>query len=262
MPQRLIVVLAGLLISCQCVAKVPADPAVDKAVQYFVARDANADPIALLFLDRLRRKYELAPLAAVVSHLKNAKDDPAHPDHQLMLHLRIYARLVNPAAKPSAEDLAAANLDVDRLAMEAMYCDGKPGQPDLDGRLRAIAKHGGYYLSHVPMYGRWALENGCLEPAVAKQLFADMSEKLVAMIVAENEATDLAMESMAILYDTGHGAKVRPEWIRKVRAAQQKDGGWGHMPVGAPSNDHSSVCGLWVLLQATRPNTPDKPWLR
>ncbi|MBS1151951.1 MAG: hypothetical protein H6Q89_3649 [Myxococcaceae bacterium] len=231
-------------------------------MQYFVARDAKADPISLLFLDYVRRKHALTALDPIVDHLKNAKADPTHPDVQLMLHLRTYARLADPSAAPSAQDVESANSPLDRMALEALYCDRDGPKDGLLERLRETAAAGKYYLTHAALYTGWAVENGCLEAAPAKALQAELAQKMSVLIAAEGGPTDLAIEAMAFLFYVGHRELVRPEWIQQVRAAQRKDGGWTHGPASAPTNDHSSFLALWVLLDATRPNTADRPWLR
>ena len=153
----LIVVLAGSLAGCP---KPAADPAVERGVQYFVARQGKADPIALMFLDYLRRKHALTSLTPVVAQLKNVKPDPTHPDPELMFHLRTYVRLYDPSVDVAHSELALAANQMDRLALEAMYCDREGSKEDLGDRLRALATNGGYYITHAALYTGWALENG------------------------------------------------------------------------------------------------------
>lgn len=228
---------------------------------YFVARGEKADPIVVLFADHLRRKFTLSALDPLVAQLKNPKLDPTHPDKELGLHLKTYARLVDPAAAPALDLIAMASNPLDKLALETLYCDRHGIGVNLENRLRELAGHGGYYLTHVTMYVGWALENGCLDEKPAKALFAELGDKLVALITAENGPTDVAMEAIAMLFYTGQGARVQPEWVAQVKKFQREDGGWTHGPMG-PTNDHSSLFGLWVLLEASRPGTPAVPWFK
>jgi hypothetical protein len=235
---------------------------VDRGLEYFVARDAKADPLSLLFLDYLRRKHDLKPLEPVVAHLKNAKADPSHPDPQLMLHVKTYARLADVAAAPSADELSAVSHELDVMALEALYCDRGELKPGLIDRLRKTASPGKYYLTHAALYTGWALENGCLKEDAARTLIDELAPRLDALIRAEGGATDLAMEAISVLFFVGRRNDVRPEWVEQVKAAQKKNGGWSHDPRAEPTNDHSSLLGFWVVIEAARPNAPPRTWLR
>jgi hypothetical protein len=244
-----VIALVGALLTCKSAKPSALSPETERAVKYFVGRGERVDPIVLLFLEGLRRRHHLTALDPLAAQLKHPRIDPAHPDKELALHLRLYARLVDPSAAPSADELAMASNDFDRLAMETMYCDRNGVGVGLEKRLLALAERSGYALTHAAMYAGWARENGCLETGAP--LFNALADKLVAFITGADGPTDVAMEATALLLALGERKRVPPRWIVEVKRAQRSDGGWTHGPVG-PTNDHSSLFGLWVLIESER----------
>lgn len=258
--KQAVVALAVLASACKSTPAPP--PEVDRAVAYFVARGDQVDPISVLFLEQVRRRHGLKGLEPVVAHLKNPRLDLPHPDRDLAFHLKTYARIADPAAAPAAAELAKAFHPFDILALETMYCDRNGAGVNLDGRLRELADApGGYTLTHAAMYTAWGIENGCLDEKPGRALLNELGDKLVALVGKEGGPTDLGLEAMAMLLATGQRAKVKPEWIGQVKKFQRQDGGWTHGPVG-PTNDHSSLLGLWVLIEDARPDAKPMTWFK
>lgn len=202
-------------------------------------RGTKLDPLMTYVLARLERRYGLTWTAAQRAGTL-ATAPPA-------AQLRLFGRLVDPGTRPDPADLATIANQSDRLLLAALYCD-ELGEATLDA-LAPWAEKGGADVSHGALALGWLLENGCVATGAAEPLRQRFLRGLAAE-AARVPATDVGIETMAMLDYLGAAGRVESAWVDAVMAAQHADGGWGERPDDA-SNDHTTTLALWVLLGAS-----------
>jgi hypothetical protein len=245
--------LLAILVACASPDTVsrrdPVEHAIESAEAFLQRRDGSLDPLMTYVLARLERRYGLTWTAAQRRQvLSAARSTP---------QLRLFGRLVDPAARPDAAALDTITNASDRLILTALYCHELGTPPD--DWLAAFADKPGADVSHGALALRWLLENGCISDAQAEPLRRRFVSALDAQ-AAQTPTTDLGIEAMAMLDYLGASDRIEHSWMSAIVGAQHADGGWGEHPAD-PSNDHTTALALWVLLAGSGRPAVDVPWI-
>lgn len=231
--------------------------AAQRAEIYLQERGTQLDPAMALILDYLDRRFTLAWARPTVARARELKggctEQPGDPPGTCRAsHIpEAFARLIDPTARLTPEQIAALPNTLDTFTATALYCreNGLPKTflQDVERRLQ----HDDYDPPHAVLGLQWAIELGCLDPRAAE--VAAVRERVLASLVdvAREVPQDRAIESIALLAYTGEWVRVRREWLQTIAGAQRKEGGWGEPGTALP-NDHTTTLAFWVLLEATR----------
>ena len=227
----------------------PVEHAIESAEAFLQRRDGSLDPLMTYVLARLERRYGLTWTAAQRAQvLSAARSSP---------QLRLFGRLVDPAARPDAAALDTITNPSDRLILAALYCR-EIGAPTTDA-VAAFAVKPGADVSHGALALQWLLENECMSDAQAEPLRRRFVSALAAQ-AAQPPTTDVGIEAMAMLDYLGSSDRIDRSWVDATIRAQHADGGWGEHPAD-PSNDHTTALALWVLLAVSGRPAVEGPWI-
>ena len=250
-PALAVVVLAGV-VACGSLAapsRRTLDGAIARAEGFLQQRGVAVDPLMTYVLARLERRYGLT----WTSEHRRLVLAQAPASAQV----RLFARLVDPGVRLDPVALATLTNESDRIILSALYCPelGAPS-PEVVGR---FAAKGGTDVSHAALALQWSVENGCLSAHALETLRRQIVLGLVEE-AARAPAADVGIEAMAMLDYVGASERIAPTWVEAVLASQHADGGWGERP-GDPSNDHTTVLALWVVLAVSGRPAADVPWI-
>ena len=226
----------------------------------------------LLILDFLARRFDVGWMQAAAARVRTpssatpcADGNASEAECESASALSSIRRLVDPSVRVTAAQIAnladATGSKVDGLTFAALHCRTVPLAEDYPQRIAHWLDPAGDYYdpTHAALALQWALEQDCLdagEEPVAR-LRALAIEQLVRF--ADGVPRDQPIEAVAMLGYLGAGDRVERRWVDAIVAAQHGDGGWGDLP-DEPSNDHTTILALWVLLEQTRPVHPG-PWI-
>lgn len=223
--------------------------AIARAETFLQARGAAIDPLMTLVLVRLERRYGLTWTAKQRAEVLAAA--PPRPQ------LQLFRRLLDPALRLDRGALVTIANGSDLLILSALYC-GELGPPPLT-EVEAFAHKPGADVAHGALALQWMVEQGCVEEPAAAALRQQFVDGLVKE-ASQAPATDVGIESMAMLEYLGAADRIDPAWVDAIVAAQHPDGGWGERPPD-PSNDHTTALALWVLLAASGRPAVEGPWI-
>jgi hypothetical protein len=218
--------------------------AAQRAETYLRERGTDLDPGMLLILDYLDRRFSLPWVRPAIARLRELQ----HPGSHIPA---AFARLIDPTARLTPEQIAALPNTLDSFTAMGLYCttNGLPTTflPDVERRLLKDD----YDPPHAALGLQWAIEQGCLDPRAA-DVTALRQRVLDGLVqVAGGVPQDRAIEAIAMLAYLGAWERVQPKWLQTIAAAQQHVGAWSEP--GQPFlNDHTTTLALWVLLEATR----------
>lgn len=235
----------------------PRDRAIERAVAYLKANEMRLEPSVLLLADYLRRRYRRDDLALLVRHLK----PPRAEDDELPVQQEAFYRLFDGRWRWPQKRLKQITFAVDRLSVEAIYCDQWGTPPDFSKRVREHVLAGGYAATHAVLAMQWAVENGCVARKDAERLLENLMPKLVQVVEEDGEFTDKAIEMIGILGYLGRGDVIKPEWLQAVLDGQREDGGWAKQAALPESNGHTTMVALWCLLEAKHGDFPAVSWI-
>lgn len=230
------------------------EAAIQRATTYFSSRGlevSKTDVVMLVFL--LREHFELAFDFPAVREFHRKYPELARA------HFQIYDRYFDGRTSPVIADEEVWKAfrggypeQIDALTGWSMYCRQYPLPADYLDALVGKAKSKGYGLTHSALQLQNVLNNGCgvdRERAVA--LKEDIRTRLVSLMEDgdSKEDVDLRIEAIVMLYYMGFAPSVRPSYVDWLLARQNGDGGWPVSTTSGASHDHTSVLGLWALLE-------------
>lgn len=223
-------------------------------------RGPRINPAMVFILDYLDRRFGLEWARPVVDRARQAARDcegpPTPPEGACSIQTtQTFIRLIDPAARLTPEQIAAAPNTLDTVTGAALYCktNGLPSTFLADVE-RLISKND-YDPPHALLALQWAIEQGCIDArtteveAIRARVLDNVAQ------LAHQVPQDQSIEAVALLSYAGAGQRVQSEWLQTIAAAQKDDGGWGEHGK-APSNDHTTMLALWALLEATREGKP------
>lgn len=211
------------------------------------------EPHALLFLNILHRRFGIEEFADALERYDEVLTE--RPDEAPLL--RVFRRIGDADNTMDPDDWDHVKTPRDRLLVSALYCDrlGLPASfPEV---LRKAASAGGYSLTHALLTWIWVRENSC--ELTLPDGFVDKMFGSVAAIIDADPAiiNDLKLEAAAFLCMARQSRLVDLEFVRRVIAIQNEDGGWGRPDEGAGNPDesswHSTILALMVLLHIQFP---------
>ena len=211
------------------------------------------EPHALLFLNILHRRFGIEEFAGVLERYDEVLTE--RPNEAPLL--RVFRRIGDADNPVDPDDWDHVKSARDRLLVSALYCD-RLGLPSSFAEvLQKAASAGGYSLTHALLTWIWVRENGCelaLPDGFVEKMYADVA----AIIDSDPEIiNDLKLEAAAFLCMARQSRLVDLEFVRRVIAIQNDDGGWGRPDEGAGNPDesswHSTILALMLLLHVRFP---------
>lgn len=191
----------------------------------------------LMFVDYISRNWE-------VDAIGNMAREIAEQREPWGLSLLLW-RLIDPEF-PAGQTFPQP-AGTQELLSAALYCDLHPLTPQFNFVIDEFVNEGGYMASHAGIALQWVSENDCEYPALQEKVDY---VKSVLLHQIESAATidDLALETAAVLIYLDGTDQISEAFIRRVKTAQNDDGGWATYTPGDASNWHPTIFGLWILL--------------
>lgn len=149
------------------------------------------------------------------------------------------------------DDFYSVTVDVDKITVPALYSDRLRLPDNYESKLNDAANSGGYLLTNALLATIWFHDNHCDQPYDLTELVYHANAGLIG---SGSGVNDLEVEAAAFLYSAGQGKLVNDNFVQRVIATQNYDGGWS-MSSDTPdgSNWHTSVLGLMLLLHIEFP---------
>ncbi|MBN8221326.1 MAG: hypothetical protein J0L53_10410 [Spirochaetes bacterium] len=230
-----LVMLAVLALACT----VYAAPAIDyntsaaRALQYFQQQGERIETGVLPTLFYASRRFGLSlrlekPIAAAMRE--------AGPN------FRPFLRFLDE--KKTVSEVHIRALRGSRgLVATALYCDLYPVPWDFFSTIHAAADRGGFFATQAAIALVLLKERKCSY----EQIKYDTELKyLVAQILSElakpGENTDLRIEQAVVAVISGNEKLLKPEVVRDIIAAQQRDGSW-------VKSQRATANALWLLYE-------------
>lgn len=236
--------------------------AVANAIKFL---EGTSEPYGLLFLAFMHRRYGIEQFADALKRYDEAITQRteaflAQEAVRPAPLLRVLRRLADRDNPLQPDDWDHVVLHNDRILASALYCDRLGLPPSFADVLGKNVSQGAYYLTHALLAWIVIQENGC-ELALPAGFVEDMYAATAA-IIDDNPTmiNDLKLEAAAFLCLARQGARVDPDFVRRVIAIQKEDGGWGWPDEGWGKPDesawHSTILALVLLLHVEFPGAP------
>lgn len=236
--------------------------AVANAIKFL---ERTVEPYGLLFLAMIYRRYGVPQFADALERYDNAianrtKQFLAQERVRPAPLLRVLRRFADPNNPLQPDDWDAVVLHNDRIFASALYCDRLGLPPSFVEVLRNNVRHGGYFLTHALLAWICIQENRC-EWAVPAEFVEEMYAAATALIDDNpTMVNDLKLEAAAFLCLARQAPRIDPNFVRRVVATQNEDGGWGEPDEGWGEPDesgwHSTILALILLLHVEFPGAP------
>ncbi|HYD49049.1 MAG TPA: hypothetical protein VEB21_11905 [Terriglobales bacterium] len=226
-----------------------------RAGEYFTRRGLAVEKFDVIMLSSLLQRYfgvqfDFPPVQEFYRR---------HPElwrKQFQLYHLYFEdrRLPQQSASKTAASLRSRYPNqIDAFTDWSMFCPSFPLPHDFLTQLRARFDKSGYWLTHAGLQLQNARINGCLKNTPEVVAFErEVVERLRRLIDGPEPYDDPRIEAMAILYYMGHGETVTGRDLEWLLARQRPDGGWAGAAQAAASHDHTTILGLWTLLEAER----------
>lgn len=235
----------------------------DAALAYFPAHVTQLEVGWSVIFGYLHRRFGVTVAIADGRTAHDAREDVVPP------HIfRVFRRLVEPGARVEVIEIAELESPIDRISAAAIHCNEIRLPDDWVDVLQKATDKGAYALTHGVAAAEWTLENGCREELDFAGLHIAQVRALQALLddraglaARHAAADDIWIEALVMLYYSGAGDRVRPEWIDQLLDLQRSDGGWAAHPRHARSDPHATALALWVLLEILEPDAPRIPWI-
>jgi len=224
-------------------APVQVSPAAQRAIDFLRAQKAMSLS-TLVVVRYLERQFGLEPFPAALAPGGEAQ-------------MRFFGRLIDPSLTLSAEDLAPLS-ELEGTNALAIHCDRVPLPADYLERLRKLASGGGRRLGQAFLPLIWAVDNGCIRFESARALAAENRAALAEEAERDFERLEGVL-AIVFLQRFGFAEDVKPEWIARLLAGQNADGGW----VKEEAKDcdfRRTAVALMVLLAHDNPGRAWLPW--
>ncbi len=224
--------------------------------QYLVGSITQVKPTERLFLDYLRRKFNLDSTLGVAGPPIDLYENPkTYPEEIHYLARVAYPeRIVNVSPNGRLEGVSLTNA-------YSANCDHIPLPDEYWLELEKDISKGDYYLTHVALALALMEDNGCVT-AKAAALREPVMSGMVALANNPNIVADLRYEAVAFLLLSNRRDLVEPEWVSQITAEQRDDGGWSREAGGDKNDPHATLLALWAVLEYGRADTRDTPIIR
>ncbi|UPT68950.1 MAG: hypothetical protein M0D57_10150 [Sphingobacteriales bacterium JAD_PAG50586_3] len=239
--RHLIVFLTALLLSNTLLATGNDDTtrAINRAIDNLKSKGNNVLPTMVPTLNYVIGAYKLD---IDIDAQKKDIIKRAFGDEKIFLHALDTAI---KAPKNQLENLTGT----DKVIATAMYCDCYGLPKDFFSAVNDMAYEGGFTLSHATMALMILKNNHCNYDTVAyKRELGIQVPKLIDLVNVTGATSNFGIEAIALLYISGNGHLVKPEWLATVISTQMPNGTWN-------ANERTTIFGLWALLEAKRYKT-------
>lgn len=230
---------------------------IEKALKHIQSRKSNIQPLDLMLLDFLQRKFELDP--AFSFQYAYFRVPPAAEKEKCDL----YRRLIDPdSPTPVLPKQAPVFVRTDLMAL---YCRDGLMPPDFFDRLRFQQKTGGYALTHAALALQWVQDLDCLPDLPEyRDLRESLARDLLRLAQDQQMISDVGLEALAFLCYLGEQKKLPRDVADTLRNAQRVDGSFAGRRVARPDefNDHATLLGLWIFLELQHPGQAHVPMMR
>lgn len=207
----------------------------------------TSEPYALLMLNIVYRQFGIPEFADSLQRYDQILT--TNPENAPIL--RVLRRIADYNNPVQMDDFYSVTADVDKITVPALYSDRMSLPDNYESQLNDAANSGGYLLTHALLATIWFQDNHCDQPYDLTEFVYHANAGLIGTGSGVN---DLEVEAAAFLYEVGQGKLVDDNFVRRVIATQNYDGGWplsSDTPDG--SNWHTSVLGLMLLLHVEFP---------
>lgn len=262
-------IVVGVAIWARHQAPLDLSGAIRRGEAYLRTRQEQIDPTLLLVLDFLARRYDVGWMDEAAARVRTAGAPTPCAGGEAGCErppvLASIRRLVDPSVRVTAAELQALaetpGNTLDSFTFRALHCRTVPLSGDYPQHIAAWLDPSRDFHDppHAALALQWAIEQGCLDAAAAP--IARLREQAIEQLVrvADGVPRDQPIEAVAMLGYLGARDRVQRGWLETIVAAQREDGGWGEA-ADQPSNDHTTILALWVLLEQTRPARA-VPWV-
>jgi hypothetical protein len=215
------------------------------------------DPYALLMLDVMYHRFGITAFADSLQLYDQELSE--RPDEAPLL--RVFRRIADHDNQLQPGDLDAVSIDIDQITVPALYCDRLGFSDSYADILEQATILGGNLLPHIVLARIWTEDNGCEWPRSESSM--EMVYKETEDLIGDNPLVDdLKLEAAAFLYLAGQGSQVDDNFINRVLAVQNDDGGWSYSSdKSSESVPHATVLALMLLLHVQNPADSYPPML-
>ncbi len=231
--------------------------AIANAIAFFADSREPNDAYALLLLDVIHRRFEIAEFADSLQRYDQIMAE--RPDQAPLM--RLFRRIADHDNPLQYSDLEAVVEDIDLVTVPALYCDQLGLLNNYPSTLNRATRVGDYMLTHALLACIWIRENGCEVP-LSEESVENMYSANAALINDDPVVDDLELEAATFLYLAGQSALVNHAFVERVIAVQNNDGGWlRSSDTPGDSHWHTTALALLLLLHVEYPSDSYPPML-
>lgn len=231
------------------------------SIQHSIVYMSKAMPIKsqnnLLLLEYLQRAYNLKYVSDIRQQL-NAS--PQYDDEKEQM--RFFRKLYGAKGGFAKQDLLKLS-GIFRLMALSINTDVIAPDKELNDLIWSLSMNEDRDLTHAALCLAWLREQG--KDGLLKEvdsLYKFQTAKLKSLAETQDYSTDTGLEALAGLIRLGKADAIQPEWIEKIVAAQNADGGWAWIPGDkASSNEHSTILAVWVLTHYLHHGKVNDKWI-
>jgi len=232
-------------------------PAIANAIAFFEESDEPNDAYALLLLDVVHRRFEIAEFADALQRYDQIM--AVLPDQAPLM--RLFRRIADHDNQLQIWDLQEVTEDIDLVTLPALYCDQLELPNNYPSTLDRATRIGNYLLTHALLACIWIQENGCEMP-LSDEAVENIYHANAALINDDQVVADVELEAATFLYLAGQGALVDHAFVERVIAVQNDDGGWlRSSDTPGDSHWHATALALLLLLHVEYPSDSYPPML-
>ena len=232
-------------------------PAIANAIAFFEESDEPNDAYALLLLDVVHRRFEIAEFADALQRYDQIM--AVLPDQAPLM--RLFRRIADHDNQLQIWDLQEVTEDIDLVTLPALYCDQLELPNNYPSTLDRATRIGNYLLTHALLACIWIQENGCEIP-LTNEAVENIYHANAALINDDQVVADVELEAATFLYLAGQGALVDHAFVERVIAVQNDDGGWlRSSDTPGDSHWHATALALLLLLHVEYPSDSYPPML-
>jgi hypothetical protein len=228
--------------------------AITKAIDY---SEEIRNPYELLMLNVMYRRFGITAFA---DSLQLYDQELSERPNEAPL-LRVFRRIADYDNQLQPGDLDAVSVDIDQITVPALYCDRLSFSDRYADILEQATIMGGTLFPHIVLARIWTEDNGCEWPGPESSM--ETVYRGTAELIGDDPLVDdLKLEAAAFLYLGGRGSRVSDNFIDRVLATQNNDGGWSYSSdIQGESVAHATVLALMLLLHVQNPADSYPPML-
>ena len=146
---------------------------------------------------------------------------------------------------------------------DPVFCDSHPFRPAC--------------VTHQLMGIRLLQRSKCGDANILEQSVSRLQERIEWQLTYDPRVVDVYLQRVLMLLESGAGARVKPVWLRRIKAAQTESGGWtgfhGLLPIGGSyqfgftsggmgvrkpeQNFHATAQGVFIMSMLTAASRQD-----